>query len=341
MESNFVQCNSTNVPKVDFDMVYEFLKKQTAGGAAGPPKEQRSARPNYGDKAIGYVQLKRDGSLCTIKAKITPEHRLGEKAYNVVCVINEEKDKEEILQADCESCPASQGGCKHRVAFVMWLHRRFEEPSPTEVTSYWKKSVLSSSGRNPIPISSLCPREEEYPVPTDFQAAEFKLQVQHEITHGVAGSTISPCEFVDVHKVAQGCASFDTLSDKLKRFLTNEEISKIEILTRGQSTCPEWHLVHYGRVTASKFYDVAHCKVEGSLLNSILGEKIKVSKQMKRGIDLEDKVFQLVKKKLTDVRKCGIFLSEKYPLFGASPDGIGLDYVVEIKCPQIKQQKII
>lgn len=26
-------------------------------------------------------------------------------------------------------------------------------------------------------------------------------------------------------------------------------------------------------------------------------------------------------------------LSEKYPIFGASPDGIGADFVVEIKCP--------
>lgn len=38
------------------------------------------------------------------------------------------------------------GGCKHALAFLMWMHRRTEEPSPTEVTSYWKKPRLSSVG---------------------------------------------------------------------------------------------------------------------------------------------------------------------------------------------------
>lgn len=38
------------------------------------------------------------------------------------------------------------GGCKHAVAFLMWVHRRSEDPSPTEVQCYWKKSVLSGVG---------------------------------------------------------------------------------------------------------------------------------------------------------------------------------------------------
>lgn len=36
------------------------------------------------------------------------------------------------------------GVCKHAVAFVIWLHRQAEEPSPTSVSCYWKKSVLST-----------------------------------------------------------------------------------------------------------------------------------------------------------------------------------------------------
>lgn len=30
---------------------------------------------------------------------------------------------------------------------------------------------------------------------------------------------------------------------------------------------------------------------------------------------------------------CGIFLMPEFPVFGASPDGIGDDFIVEIKCP--------
>ncbi|KAI5750303.1 hypothetical protein M8J76_014477 [Diaphorina citri] len=262
MDQGFVECNSTNIPKLDVNMLYEFTIKNASGEAAGSSKEQRSARPNYGDKAIGRVQLRRDGSMCTVKGRITSEHRLRATPYNVICVIDEEN--EEIIDAQCEDCPASEGGCKHKIAFLMWIHRRSEEPSPMEIQSYWKKSTLSSAGLAPLLLSSI----------------------------------------------------------------------NVEKKTREQSDCPLWHIVRYGRVTASKFYSVAHCKTEdGRLLDSMLGEKVKSTTAMVRGSQLEDEVFKLVKNKLPDMRKCGVFLNKEYPFFAASPDGLGSSYVVEIKCP--------
>ncbi|VVC86940.1 unnamed protein product [Leptidea sinapis] len=38
------------------------------------------------------------------------------------------------------------GGCKHALALLMWTHRRSEDPTPTEVACYWKKSRLSGIG---------------------------------------------------------------------------------------------------------------------------------------------------------------------------------------------------
>lgn len=38
------------------------------------------------------------------------------------------------------------GGCKHGIAFLMWINRRYESASPTEVECYWKKSSLSNIG---------------------------------------------------------------------------------------------------------------------------------------------------------------------------------------------------
>jgi len=35
-------------------------------------------------------------------------------------------------------------GCKHDIAFLMWINRRYESASPTEVECYWKKSALSN-----------------------------------------------------------------------------------------------------------------------------------------------------------------------------------------------------
>lgn len=54
---------------------------------------------------------------------------------------------------------------------------------------------------------------------------------------------------------------------------------------------------------------------------------------MKKGSNLEHQVFQLINTKFTNIKKCGLFLNQQYPLFGASPDGIGPDFVLEIKCP--------
>nr|XP_023022365.1 uncharacterized protein LOC111510665 [Leptinotarsa decemlineata] len=39
-----------------------------------------------------------------------------------------------------------QGGCKHAIAFIAWLHRCSEDPPSTSIDCYWKKSKLSTIG---------------------------------------------------------------------------------------------------------------------------------------------------------------------------------------------------
>lgn len=136
----------------------------------------------------------------------------------------------------------------------------------------------------------------------------------------------------DLHTLVK--EDFDDFVASIREHLTEQNIKKIEIDTRDQASSEKWHLAHYGRITASKFHNAAHCSTaNGALVNSILGGKTPETSAMKRGSMLEDKVFQLVKNKFPDARKCGLFLNKNYPLFGASPDGIGRDYVLEIKCP--------
>ncbi|GBP66215.1 TBC1 domain family member 4 [Eumeta japonica] len=49
-----------------------------------------------------------------------------------------------------------------------------------------------------------------------------------------------------------------------------------EQLTKQQSECAIWHELRYGRITASKFYEAAHCKTNnGSLVQQIIGATIK------------------------------------------------------------------
>jgi hypothetical protein len=41
MEPGFVECNSTNLPKVDVNMVYEYMLKERDNEVAGTSKEER------------------------------------------------------------------------------------------------------------------------------------------------------------------------------------------------------------------------------------------------------------------------------------------------------------
>lgn len=67
----------------------------------------RSERESYGDSAVGYVQLKRDGDQCTVKARITPEHNVRRKAYSVILVVDEAR--ETINSVQCNDCTAHLG----------------------------------------------------------------------------------------------------------------------------------------------------------------------------------------------------------------------------------------
>jgi len=66
-----------------------------------------SSRQNYGDSAIGYVCLKRENSICTVKAKVCPEHRVRNKAYSVILTVDEKI--ESIINVECHDCAASSG----------------------------------------------------------------------------------------------------------------------------------------------------------------------------------------------------------------------------------------
>ena len=55
---------------------------------------------------------------------------------------------------------------------------------------------------------------------------------------------------------------------------------------------------------------------------------------MKRGINLVPDVLHIVKRMKLNVQKVGVRLSSQFPEFGASPDGLSDDYVIEIKCPE-------
>ncbi|GBN31472.1 hypothetical protein AVEN_211395-1 [Araneus ventricosus] len=66
-------------------------------------------KKSYGDNAIGCVQMKKDVDLCTVKGRITPEHRVRKTAYPFATVCNESEDAI-LLCVKCSGFAASQAG---------------------------------------------------------------------------------------------------------------------------------------------------------------------------------------------------------------------------------------
>ncbi|XP_072943451.1 uncharacterized protein [Epargyreus clarus] len=145
-EIGFVKAQSDNLPKIDAFMMTayfasnpDFMSAEIKG-----VKAARSERESYGDSAVGYVQVKREGNICVVRARITPEHNVHQKCYAVQAICDE--TEETIISVQCEDCAAHLGGCKHAIAFLAWLHRRSEDPPSTSTECYWKKSKLASIG---------------------------------------------------------------------------------------------------------------------------------------------------------------------------------------------------
>lgn len=56
---------------------------------------------------IGYVQIKREGNICTVKGKICPEHKVRGKSYSQTITLDEQAEK--VISCVCHDCAASSG----------------------------------------------------------------------------------------------------------------------------------------------------------------------------------------------------------------------------------------
>ncbi|KAK2552801.1 Exonuclease [Acropora cervicornis] len=144
--------------------------------------------------------------------------------------------------------------------------------------------------------------------------------------------------------------------------MTADQVKRVEIETRGQSTNDLWHQQRIGRVTALNFHTY-HTKAQSilnrkgqnvkkpvysSLVSSLSSKSDDVSHlpQIKWGAAHEK---DAIKDFMSDVasqhdsglqgfKQCGLFIKSDYPYLAASPDGLflckccGLS-IVEAKCP--------
>lgn len=292
--------------------------------------------------------MKREGDTCIVQGRICPEHKVRAKPYTVKCVVNE-KDRL-VEKVDCMDCAASAGGCKHSIAFLMWLHRRSEEPAPTSVSCYWKKAVLAQVGTNIKFIKAesigkpLKKPEIRIPSTAGFLEETVAMTRKHNYFSPLLNHNTLPigAKSLSIHNLmSKFIAEADDHSpDNFITFCSNilnqENIADASSLTQNQSENPLWYELRYGRITASKLYDASVCKtVSGSLVNQVMGVSKKfTSESMKRGLRLEKLVLKELEKVLvTHIQDCGFTIIKNAAILGASPDGITDDAVIEIKCP--------
>lgn len=286
------------------------------------------------------MQLKRDGKICTVKGKICPEHKVHAKLYAVTLVVDEEDESVTLVQ--CEDCVASKGGCKHSIAFLMWIHRRSEEPPCTAVACYWNKSRLSRVGTS---LKYMTAKDLSNGAP----GLPSNSGVFDKFLDSARKRELDNCELIKYHPDYVSDSSLSLSMHQLvlkykeiscetflqKIVVSNETIIEIEEETRDQHQNKLWFELRYGRITASRAFEFSRCKKkDGTLLSLIMGGSIPDTPAMRRGRILENEVRETVGNQLgKKIKKCGLMLSKEYPMIAGSPDGICEDCIIEIKCP--------
>ncbi|KAF2887822.1 hypothetical protein ILUMI_18352 [Ignelater luminosus] len=138
-------------------------------------------RESYGDAAVGYVHLKRDADLCVVKCRICPELRVKAKNYSVIL----QYYKFDFI-----------GGYKHAVAFLMWLHRRGEEPAPTKKIKTFPNRHITSNAYNRecdlYTASNVGRRITQYGVVEHFTKAYNRISNIEKATNGFQAAGILP-----------------------------------------------------------------------------------------------------------------------------------------------------
>lgn len=250
----------------------------------------------------------------------------------------------------------SLGGCKHVIALISWLHRRSTEKSRTSIECYWTKPSLSKIGQKFLRVEDIFPSKKcEIPLTSRLSLVDSILLDFHaEGLESCAGSFVHAAE-------QKSTTIFHLLMDYKKTPLPhsgksflefcNDSISPIDCRTIAQKTSGQakskcWFNHRFSRITGSKIFEISRCTTDaGSLVNTILGaSKVFETTAMKRGKILEPEVIKEVQKKLKNERGLtskieftGIVVKPSHVIFGASPDGLLPDHIIEIKCPSENQ----
>lgn len=125
---------------------------------------------------------------------------------------------------------------------------------------------------------------------------------------------------------------------------TDGIIADVAKKTTTQSICSLWKDCRFGRMTASIINDVHACSTIGQQLiiqRKIFGaSEVFQTLAMTNGLDMEDPVrMQFAIDNNVKVNMGFLQLSREHPQFAASPDGVGENFIIEIKTPMCNENK--
>ena len=203
-------------------------------------------------------------------------------------------------------------------------------PDSSELNNFFEK--LNKSGTKPGILSFVDPYSDNY-VPKAVQPSFSKpLQIFFDEKYLNYSYT----------KLLDACVEIDIS-------ITQENVTAVEMETKGQSKSNLWFTYRAGRITASRMKSACHTDPSHpsqSLIKAIAyPEAYKfISKATSWGCQHEKHAREFYSEQMMRghcgfaVHECGLFLNPKWPYLGASPDGVVTcsccsKGVVEIKCP--------
>lgn len=232
----------------------------------------------------------------------------------------------------------------------MWVHRRSEEPEPTATVCYWKKPVLAQIGSNvrAMKAKDLVKNERsavDLPNNTGFlqglvqemKNRNFDCQLSRHFL------TVESYKDLSIHSLlisfcnSSQCKDANSFLNFAREEMIKKPYKEVAKATIEQSKSTLWQELRYGRITASKIFETSRCKKPaGCLVEQIIGAyKLRDTDAMERGRRLEEQVLAILEENLqTKLQRVGLLLHPDLPIIGASPDALGENFVVEVKCPQ-------
>lgn len=189
-----------------------------------------------------------------------------------------------IKSTQCK-CPRGEFKCSHAAALVIYgIHNL----SQTDVECQWKRKKQAAETKQSA--------KEMFPEPKKYKAllrkpnSEDRAWLYNELR--IYGKFTGLCWLMSpepepvrlpIRTIEDIIFSEEFLSQttsdaQLSHLIANvklcqQEIEEVSVLTRGQRTCPAWHLTRKGRLTASNFGSILKAKrVTPSLIKHLLGE---------------------------------------------------------------------